>query len=101
MFKKTRATPADCQGTAPLGTNYCVKQAKYDNKGNGAAEVDSICTGDCDNDNDCDYGLKCFQREPGTRGPDHCSGLVSVDMMFKNTFQLSLLYYFLKVFTAN
>ena len=24
-----------------------------------------MCEGDCDTDKDCDFGLKCFQREKG------------------------------------
>jgi len=36
------------------------------------------CQGDCDNDNDCSNGLKCFQREKGQNVPG-CSGTAHKD----------------------
>jgi len=32
------------------------------------------CEGDCDNDNECAAGLKCFQRNDGDGGPPGCGG---------------------------
>ena len=55
--------PADCQGTATLGTNYCVKQPKYQDIGEDPDGVLGMCSGDCDTDSDCDSGLQCWQRE--------------------------------------
>ena len=55
--------PADCQGTATLGTNYCVKQPKYQDIGEDPDGVLGMCSGDCDTDSDCDSGLQCLQRD--------------------------------------
>lgn len=59
--------PSDCQGFATLGTNYCVKQPKYQNlKENLDIKIDSklgMCSGDCDNDNDCEGNLLCMHRD--------------------------------------
>ena len=53
--------PSDCQGTATLGTNYCVKQPKYQDIGEDPDGVLGMCSGDCDTDDDCESGLKCAQ----------------------------------------
>ena len=53
--------PSDCQGTATLGTNYCVKQPKFQNVGKDPESVLGLCSGDCDTDDDCESGLKCAE----------------------------------------
>ncbi|GFH57847.1 hypothetical protein CTEN210_14323 [Chaetoceros tenuissimus] len=73
---QTQGVPADCQGTVTIpGTNYCVKQLpklQYLGWGNGKKE----CTGDCTDDSNCDYGLKCFNRGHRDPGPPTCSGVL-------------------------
>lgn len=53
--------PSDCQGTVTSGTNYCVKQPKFQNVGKDPDSVLGMCSGDCDTDDDCDSGLQCAQ----------------------------------------
>ena len=85
--------PADCQGTATLGTNYCVKQPKYQDIGEDPDGVLGMCSGDCDTDSDCDSGLQCWQRDSNhliyvrvESGPNSCSGKVSVGIKISNNY---------------
>jgi hypothetical protein len=39
----------------------------------------NVCKGDCDNDNDCNSGLRCAERNAGDPGPTQCLGSVITD----------------------
>ena len=55
------------------GSNYCISPFLVD-KGSSPDEVLGLCEGDCDNNNDCDTGLKCYQRSGDTEVPGCLSG---------------------------
>lgn len=81
-----------CKGTGKRGTDYCYKDPNSDgrkflttvqNKDCGEGECGE-CEGDCDDDSDCQTGLKCFQRRwmksvPGCLG----KGEVRKDYCYK------------------
>jgi hypothetical protein len=57
--------------------DYCYKPAALQNLGASgctASKKCRLCQGDCDTDNDCASGLKCFQREHGESIPGCSAG---------------------------
>jgi hypothetical protein len=86
----TLAVPG-CKGTPESGTGYCV--VPQDDQVVLMGDDDLLhaeffppgeCQGDCDDDSDCQEGLKCFQRSgytpvpgcsgDGSYGSDYCTG---------------------------
>ena len=88
--------PADCKGNAELGKNYCVKLPKYKSIGEDPEGVLGTCEGDCDTDEQCGQGLKCFQRfvwsHNESAGPNSCAGKVSVCMKIYPKLAFSYLF---------
>lgn len=68
---------ADCSvcpdGVTPTGTNGTLAVV-----GNNGEPADAfplgLCQGDCDDDDQCQEGLRCFIREPGGPNPPGCAG---------------------------
>lgn len=57
-----------CTGTAKNGYDYCIpKETFLKNVGGDPKRKLQKCEGDCDSDKDCASGLKCYQRDGGTK----------------------------------
>lgn len=71
-----------CRGLAEGSTDYCIDATKDSNKlefmGSAYGKPDYApygrCRGDCDDDNDCDTGLECFERDSGNTRVPGCEG---------------------------
>lgn len=50
-----------CDGPGRFGTNYC-RYPSLEKLGNNPSVILGLCQGDCDNDDDCEAGLRCYQR---------------------------------------
>jgi len=72
----TTAVPG-CSGTGTSDWDYCVQEdadgPPLDSTAGGSGTNLAECAGDCDNDDDCQDGLTCFQRSGYTLVPG-CTG---------------------------
>lgn len=67
--------PPGCTGYPKYHYDYCYDPSKVlsDYGKSPSAKLDK-CEGDCDSDNDCLNGLKCWQRDTGEGIPPGCGG---------------------------
>merc|ERR1719362_124752 len=74
-FLRDGATPVPgCLGQGTKGWDYCYEPVLNNAATNPPDATLGRCSGDCDKDEDCGIGLKCFQRLGYTSVPG-CSGL--------------------------
>ena len=67
-----------CIGEGSSNSDYCFAEgvlAKVGNDDNDDHEL-QYCQGDCDGDEDCAYGLVCYQRSSGVTEVPGCTGTV-------------------------
>jgi len=72
-FEKVRA----CEGVGQEGVDYCFDPLKLAEAGDNGDPAElfplGLCTGDCDDNLDCEGGLICFERD-GFEGVPGCTG---------------------------